>query len=160
MNRSDVVKALAACEALAAGLRQALNDDALAEFAEQGTAPTWRMPGYTVTASLTKDAVLVADPVAWLKFVKLAYPAAVQERVNPQWERDFLTRQVRREDPPSDTDGTVIPGLEFQPGGRIKAVSVLPAPETKAHLARAAAEIVAGLRPLALPVEAVPDATA
>lgn len=158
MNRAELVRALAACEALAEQMREALNADARAEFDEQGTAPTWRMRDFTVTASLTKDTVVVADPAAFMKWVKLAYPAAVEEQVNPQWQRDFLNRKVRREDPPSDVEGQVIPGLGLRPGGQIKAVSVLPAAEVKARLTQAAAEIVAGQRPLALPTEAVSDA--
>lgn len=155
MNRSIVVRALAACETLAGKLREALNADARAEFEEQGTAPTYRMPGYTVSASLSKPSAHVSDETAWRKWVKFAYPAAVIEVVNPAWQKDFLAKALARALdsglPLADADGTVLPGVEIAPGGQIRAVAVKPTPQEKAALERVADDIVAGRRPLALP---------
>lgn len=161
MNRAQIVQAIAACDALSAELRQALRADAAAEYAEQGTAPTWRLRGITVSTSIAHDSVYVLDERAWVKYVSRAYPTELEEilRVQPAWQIDFLAKVAERGDPPCDVDGTVIPGLAFRPGGEFQAVSVRPAPETKARLRAIAADITAGRRALELPRMEPDDAT-
>lgn len=161
LNRAQIVRTIAACDALAAELRNALKADAAAEYAEQGTAPTWRMPGFTVSTSITHDAIEVVDERAWRAYVKQAYPTEIETviRVRPAWQNVFFAGVAQRGDPPCDVEGTVIPGLVFVAGGDFKSVSVLPLAGTKANLRAVAQEIVAGKRPLGLPVLELNDAT-
>lgn len=153
MNRAQVVQAIAACDALATELRRALRADAAAEYAEQGCAPTWRMPGYTVTTAVTHGAPRVADEAALLAYVADRYPTEVEtiRRVRPAFLVRLLDEVTGRGEPPCDSDGTVIPGLEWVPGGEFRSVSIRPAPGTVAELRRVAREIAEGRAPLALP---------
>jgi hypothetical protein len=153
VNRAQIVQAIAACDALAAELRLSLKADAAAEFAEQGTAPTWRLPGYTVSTAVTHDAVEVVNDAAWLAYVREEFPTEVEvvTRARSAWQASFLADVAFRGDPPCDRDGRVIPGLAFRPGGEFASVSVRPQAATKASLRAIAADIAAGRRPLGLP---------
>lgn len=156
MNRRETVQALAACDALAAELRKKLRAEAEVEYRDQGCAPTWRMPGFTVTSSVTHNGVAVDDQAAFVAYVAEAYPTEVETvtvtRVRPAWQERFLKDVVGRGEPPCDADGRVIPGLRFVPGGEFKSVSVTPAPATKDELRFTARQIASGALPLALPV--------
>lgn len=153
MNRAQAVQAIAACDALAAELRKALRADAQAEFEEQGTAPTWRLPGYTVSTAVTHNSIEVVSEADWIRYVGANYRTEIEEilRVRPAFQMAFFAEVVERGDPPCDKDGQVIPGLAFRPGGEFRSVSVLPMAATKQSLRTIAAEIVAGTRPLGLP---------
>lgn len=153
MNRSQVVQTIAACDALAAELRRALKADAQAEYVEQGTAPTWRLPGYTVSTSITHDSVEVVDEAAWLDYVSEEFPTEVEviTRARAAWQTSFLAEIAARGEPPCDRDGRVVPGVVFRPGGEFKSVSVLPGSATRTSLRAIAADIAAGRRPLGLP---------
>jgi hypothetical protein len=153
VNRAQAVQAIAACDALGAELRKALRADAQAEFQEQGTAPTWRLPGYTVSTAVSHDSIEVVDESAFLRYVGEHYRTEIEEilRVRPAFQLGFFADVVTRGDPPCDRDGQVIPGLAFRPGGEFRSVSVLPMAATKASLRAIAADIAAGLRPLGLP---------
>ncbi len=151
-----MVQALAACDVLAAELRKKLRSDAEVEFREQGCAPTWRIPGFTVTASITHNGVAVDDQAAFVGYVAAAYPTEVETvtvtRVRQAWQERFLKEVVARGEPPCDADGTVVPGLRFVPGGEFKSVSVTPTADSRSELRATAKEIASGVRPLALPV--------
>lgn len=153
MNRAELVKAIAACEALAGELRRRLKDDAVREYVEHGTAPSWRMPGVTVSTAVTQPSVVVADERAWLEYVNVRHPTEVEtvRRARPAWQVAFLTGVAQRGDPPCDADGLVIPGLVWQPGGDVRAVAVRPSAQLRAQLTDVAREIADGRRPLALP---------
>lgn len=153
MNRAQVVQAIAACDALAAELRKQLRADAQADFEEQGTATTWRMPGYTVSTSITHDSVEVVDERAFLQYVEEVHPTEVERtvRVRPAFQLVLFEGVVSRGDPPCDRDGRVIPGLAFRRGGEFKSVTVLPLAATKASLRAIAADIASGKLPLGLP---------
>ena len=153
LNRAQLVQAIAACDALAAEFRKTLKADAAADYAENGTVTTWRMPGYTVSASVTHDAVEIVSEAAWLDYVRSEYPTEVETiiRARPAWQLDFLAGVAGRGDPPCDRDGRVIPGLAFRPGGEFKSISVIPGMATKQSLREIAADIAAGRRPLGLP---------
>lgn len=153
MNRAQAVQAIAACDALASELRKALRADAHAEFVEQGTAPTWRLPGYTVSTAVTHDSIEVVDDAAFLAYVAEVHPTEVEvtRRVRPAFQLALFAGAVERGDPPCDRDGRVIDGVVFRPGGEFKSVSVLPLAGTKASLRAIAADIAAGKLPLGLP---------
>lgn len=153
MNRANIVQAIAACDALGAELRRQLKADAAAEYAEQGTAPTWRLPGFTVSTSITHPTVEVVDEPAFRRWVEVEYPTEIEtiKRVRPAWQAAFLAEVTRRGDPPCDAGGIVLPGLRYVPGGEFRSVSVLPSADTKSVLRTMAQEIAAGRRPLALP---------
>lgn len=153
MNRADLIRAIAACEAAAKEFRAALGADALAEWTEQNTAPTWRLPGVTVSCSVTHPSVQVVDEAKFLAWVRDRYPTEVETlvRVRSAWQGSFLEAVASRGDPPCDGDGEVIPGLEYNGGGVFKSLSIRPSNELAGQLRLAAREMVAGVRPLALP---------
>lgn len=158
MNRAQVVRAVLACDALAGELRRQLKADAKAEFEEQDCAATWRLKGVgTVSTSLTSDKAVVSDEAAFLDYVRDAYPTEVEEirivRPRENWLRAFLEGVAKRGEPVCDRDGRAVPGVVFVPGGDFHTVSIIPDDEMKAELKRAATEIAAGKRPLALPSE-------
>jgi hypothetical protein len=162
VNRAQQVEALAACEALAKALRENLNADARAEFVEQGCAPSWRLPGFTVSTSLTSDVIAITDEAAFKAYVAERYPTEIETvtitRVRQAWQGGMFAKLLAAGEPLSDDEGTVVPGLEFRPGGDFRSVSLLPKSATKLRLATVAAEIAAGTRPLALPSVAEVDA--
>jgi hypothetical protein len=152
VNRTEVARGIAACEMLAKRLRAALNEDALAEFEEHGTAATWRSPGLTITVATTSDTMVVTDEKAFTAWVAANHPTEVvtTTSVRPAFRTVLLSGAVKR-GAPCAADGEVIPGCEFRSGGEFRSVSVRPSSGLAARLAFAADEIVAGRAPLALP---------
>jgi hypothetical protein len=148
-----MAQTIAACDALAAELRKVLKADALFEYEAQGMAPTWRLPGYTVSTSISHDAVVVVDEAAFLRYVRDRHPHQVEtiHRPYPAWRGVFLGEVLGRGNPPCDADGRVVDGLAWVAGGEFRSVSVLPQPATKSALRAIAQDIVAGRRPLGLP---------
>ena len=156
MNRADIARGIAFCEAMAKRLRAALATDAENEYAEQGTVPTWRLPGITVVGSTTHPTVEVTDEDAFVKWVAERYPTEVETvvRVRPAWKQRFLQDVAERGDPPCDEYGEVIPGLQWRPGGGFGGIRLVVNQQVKAELGRFADEVVSGQRPLQLPGEA------
>jgi hypothetical protein len=157
VNRAEIARAVVACEVMAKQLRSALADDAEAEFREQGTVPTWRLPGITVSGSATHPSVSVVNEAAFLAWVRDRYPTEVEQmtvtRVRPVWQQMFLRGVAGRGDPPCDEQGEHVPGLEWRPGGGFGGVVLKADPLTKDMVRTFAREIVAGVRPLSLPAE-------
>ena len=154
MNRAELVRAIAACDALGEELRRTLRADAEAEYIEQGTAPTWRVPGVTVSTAVTRDRVDVVDEHALIEYVADRCPTEVVtvRQVRPAFLRALIADvSARGVDPPCDVDGRVVPGLVWRRGGEFRSVSVRPSAELADELTRAAREIAAGRRPLSLP---------
>lgn len=155
MNRADVSRAIAACESMAAEMRRALAADARSEFEEQGTLPTWRLPGIVVSGSTTHPSVVVSDEKAFLAWVKEYHPTEVEEvrfeRPRPQWQTPFLKGVAARGEPMVDKDGVEVEGLTYRPGGDFAGISITVESDVKAMLADYAVEVVTGARPLALP---------
>lgn len=153
MNRAELVRAIVACEAAAREFRAALGTDALSEWEDQGVAPTWRMPGVTVSCSVTHASVVVTDEAKFLDWVKDRYPTEVETivRVRPAFLNLLLPSLVERGDPPCTEEGEVIPGLTYNPGGSFSSLSIRATSELKGQLTLAAREMVSGSRPLALP---------
>jgi hypothetical protein len=161
VNRADMVAAVTACDVLAGQLRKALRADALHEFTENHTAATWRLPGHTVSTSISHDSVYVSDEDAFLHYVRQAYPTEVETvtitRVRAAWRAGFLKDVAERGFPPADPEGTVVPGLTFEAGGHFVGVSVRPTAAYTRQLRQIADEIVTGVRPLGLPAGEVDE---
>lgn len=155
----------AAAKARAAALREELTADARAEYAEQGTAPTWRLPDIgTVTLPVSKQSVYVADEAAVTEWVKAHYPEEVEtlERVRPA----FLGALLAAVEPAGDVvcvplSGAVIPGLAVRAGGQPQSLSFRPSTAARAVAAAGAEQLLQGVeqaidRPVVL--EEAPDA--
>jgi hypothetical protein len=162
MNRTEHVQAVlwldavaAAAKDRAAELRATLTDDARAEYAEQGTAPTWRIPDVaTVASSVSRETVALTDESAFTKWVGLRYPDEIEEilRVNPSWMASFLANATVSGDVVADAaTGEVVPGLTVRAGGRLTGLSIRPSHEAKtvfgAVAQRALAELAVSAGP-------------
>lgn len=154
MNRADTVRAVLACEALAKELRAALVADARAEYDEQGTVPTWRLPGVTAAASTSNPTAVVADEKAFTDWVSTRNPTEVETvtitRVRDAWRTAVLGTAVKL-GAACTADGEVIPGVEYRSGGEYRSLSLNPERDLKDQLREYARDIAAGRRPLALP---------
>jgi hypothetical protein len=135
MNRQDTVKAIIWLDQLMAQakverqkLAGDLAADARAEFEEQGTAPTWRIPDIaTVAASVSHETVTVSDHVRFQRWVAKRYPTEIEEVlvVRPAWLGDFLKRcQTNDLDAVDPDTGEIVPGLTVLPGGSFAGVSI------------------------------------
>jgi hypothetical protein len=155
MNRADIARGIAACETMARELRAALTADAEAEFVEQGTVPTWRLPGITVAGATSNPSVAIVDEAAFLEWVAQRYPTEVEQisitRPRPAWQAGFLAGVAGRGEPACDEQGERIPGLEWRPGGCFVGISLRVDSQTKALVRSHAQAVVAGERPLQLP---------
>lgn len=152
MNRFEHIRRLlvwesvaAAARAKAAGIRDQLAADARAEYEEQGTAPTWRLPDIgTVSLPVSKETVYVADERALLAWVK-AFPAddadviETVERIKPWYVADLLRLVQVVDGNVIDDLGTVVPGLAVRPGGTPGSLSFRPSTLAK-QVAAAGAE--------------------
>ncbi|MEU7170373.1 hypothetical protein ABZ949_02630 [Micromonospora tulbaghiae] len=158
MNRAEIARAITACETMAKQLRDALTADAEAEYREQGTVPTWRLPGITVTGATTNPTVVISDEAAFLAWVADRYPSEVEQitttRIRPAWQQQFLKGVIARGEPACDEQGEEIPGLTWRAGGGFGGISLRVDADTKALIRDHARQIVAGQIPLALPGEA------
>lgn len=138
MNRQELItrtlmleQVAAEARARAAKLREELAADARAELAEQGTAPTWRLPDIgTVTLPVSTERVYVADEAALLEWARTRHPGAVEtlERIRPS----VIAALLETTEPVSDGmvidpySGELIPGLGVRPGGLPQALSFRP----------------------------------
>lgn len=126
--------------AAAAALEESLKAEAQREHEENGTAASWRMEPATITASLARDRAEVTDETAFWGYLKARYPdefMTVTVPRNSKWvnamRATFAARPVRDEGGRTtgavmDEEGTVVPGLRFDRGGRFLSASVKPNP--------------------------------
>lgn len=139
MNRSEVVRAVVWLDQVAEmakvrskEFRDQLAADARAEYAEQGTASTWRMPDLaTVVMSVSSERTEVTNDVAFLDWVCARYPDKVEtvSRVHVGWMERFLKEarihvdgeRMYATDPET---GEIVPGVSVRPGGVPLGVSV------------------------------------
>lgn len=141
--------------------REQLAADARAEYAEQGTAPTWRPPGLAkVILPLSHEAPYVSDPDALLKWVEVNHPDEVEpvRRVRPKWQTQLLEQVVCDAETGTvhDGEGTVIPGLSVREGGLPQALTITPERQARAELAEQAEQVLNRLAE-ALQLPPVPD---
>lgn len=155
MNRFEMARrvllleaAAAECKRRAAEVRAGLDEQARKELAEQGTAPTWRVPDVgTLSLPVSQETVYVKDEAALLAFVKTvemdtAEAVETVERIKP-WYIGELLKAVRVADGQVIDDlGTVIPGLAVRPGGQPMALSFRPNHDAKQVAAEAAGKLV------------------
>lgn len=126
--------------ARAAAAQGQLEDQARAEHTEQGIAPTWRIPGIgTASLAICQDSVSVVDPAAYAKYVEVRYPTEVTTTtvVNPAFDR-LLRARLAKSGAVCDREGSVVPGLQFVPGGRPKHLSLVVPADVKEILAELA----------------------
>lgn len=151
MNRAEVIRQILLWErvaeqatARAGRFRAMLQAEANAEYEEQGTAPSWRLPEIAaVVLPVSRTAAVVRDEQALAAWVRLHRPGEVAMRVNPAYVA-ALRKGARIEgDVVTDKDGTVIPGMEVVQGGAPMSVSLTPEPEAKAVAEEAAGQVIA-----------------
>lgn len=153
-------------KAAAAAFRAALEADARAEYEEQGTAPTWRVPFATVPTSVEHDGVEVVDETKVIEYLKRKHPGEVKTVVvvrNPTWLGNLLataaergltslieTDEIDKLSNPKivDEDGEEIPGVAWRPGGAFKSISVTPTDRMRRELAKMAKLYANGEGPL------------
>lgn len=181
MNRTELTQGIlwldqlaVAAKAEATKLRDMLTADARAEFVEQGTAPTWRIPDVaTIAASVSHESVHVSDDAAFTAWVAERYPTEVETvtRVRGAWLTGFLTRTRVHGDDPEDMiaadgeTGEVVPGVTVRAGGQFAGISIRATADAKAvfgALARTGLERLALDSGPAVPVVVaeVPDVVA
>jgi len=154
MNRADVVRNVLiweqvrdAANARAAEYRALLNADAVAEYEEQGTVPTWRMPDIaTVSLPVSREKAAVNDENALLDWVKRRHPNQIETRVR----RGFLnvidsTVLVDGGIVVDPETGEAVPGMVVREGGIAGTLRILAADAVKPIVAQHAADMVAAL---------------
>jgi len=153
MNLGDTARALATVEAVAGALRARLNTLVADAYTRDGVVSTMRAPGLTVVPSLTHPKVLIVDEPAFTAYVTARWPTEVvtTTSIRPAWLRQFLGTLADAGDPPTDDEGTVIPGLVWRAGGLLTSVSVRPDPALRAELDAVAEQVTTGTTPFALP---------
>lgn len=153
MNRLDmtrnVLKIEAARDALdrmAKAIRDELNADARAEYEEQGSAQTWRFDIGTWSQGVSKPKAVVAEPRAFMAWVKERYPSEVVEAVNSAFQGALLERlSLVGELVMDPSTGEVVPGLGVRPGGKPQSLRFLPAGDAQAVADQMADKLVAEL---------------
>jgi hypothetical protein len=148
VNRADLAHAAAFWDAVAERAkvrsqeaRGVLDAAAREELQREGYAPTWRIPGLgTVPLQLTSPAVDVADEAAYVEWVARNYPGEIEttRRVRPAFDAQLRRGAIKRGDPPTDAEGSVIPGLVYRAGGKARGIQIRPDDAAKEHLASVA----------------------
>ena len=140
MNRKDLIARFIWFDEISKAAARAkkdiaanLNADARAEFEEQGTASTWRIPGMaTVPQSVTNDAVVVKDEARFVEWVARRYPTEVEMVVREAFREKLLQDLIRVDaDDVCHVEGELVPGVEFRKGGEFIHISVRPTPAAR-----------------------------
>lgn|SRR6185436_7556883 len=157
-----MVRQLAALEALAGAMREALKDEARSEFEGNGTAPSWRLPdGSLVVGSVHGDRCEVTDADAFMAWLVEHMPQVVHTVVvprDPKVVTAFLAEVAESGPRPDPTTGerpdlepgdqgdnaADIPGVVFVKGGLFKTITVTVEPTAKRKLKAAAQAYLAG----------------
>lgn len=129
----------AAATARAADVRASLGEEARAELDREGTAPSWRMADIgTVALPLSKEAVVVVDADALVRWVKERYPEQIRtrEEIWPGFQTYLLNNCVPLGDVAGDPEtGEAVPGLAVRKGGEPKTLTITAAKDVKATFA-------------------------
>lgn len=141
MNRAAVIVQIAAHEAAAAALREALVTEARAELEENLTAPSWTLrDGSKVVVSTSSGGAVVTDDAAFIDWARVVYPGEMVERVTVSFRNDAFRKRViaelaetcRRQD-------VELPAfLAWTPAGVYRSTSITIAPDTKRRMAESA----------------------
>lgn len=157
MNRFEMIRqtlmweqVAAAARAKAAKFREELDAAARAEYAEQGTAPTWRLPDIgTVSLPVSKETIYVTDEAVLVEWAKRDWPGEVVtvEKIRPAFLRVLLeTVAVAAGEVAVDAgSGEIIPGLAVRAGGTPQALSFRPSSAAKEVAAVGAQHLVESL---------------
>ena len=140
MNRTAKVTQVVLLERFAAmamrdakEIRAELALDAAAEYAEQGTAATWRIPDVaTVSAGVTHEAAYVRDQAAWAAWVADRFPTEAERVtvVRPAWQNTYLASVLIETGPDGEyvaidpPTGERLPGIGVRPGGEFNGLTI------------------------------------
>lgn len=145
MNREDVIVRIAAHEAAAAALREALTTEARNELIENHTAPSWRLrDGSLVAVSMTQPHLRVLDEDAFIAHSRDKYPDEFVEVTEIRWRNPAFRKRILAEltAMPLVVEAAHERGelefLEFVKGGEYRTTSITIAPETKERMAASA----------------------
>lgn len=156
MNREEKARLLLMHRAAAAALEADLKLAVRREREDHGTAASWRTSAATIVANIAKDRVVVTDDQPFLAYLRQEWSEEIHEVLAPRsasWadaRRKDLARFAER-DPDTkkptgrlvDAEGTVIPGVRFEPGGGYLSASITPDKKVTEVLLAAAAHGVA-----------------
>lgn len=153
MNRQELIwrtllweSIVSAARAKASAMRDELTADARAEYAEQGTAPTWRLPDIgTVSLPVSRETVYVADETALIDWARRFHPDEVETvtRLRPAFLAALLAESRGTDDAVVWLrEGALVPGLAVRPGGAPQSLSFRPSAAAKQVAAEGAAALV------------------
>lgn len=163
MNRADMIRQLAALEALAGAMREALKEEAAAEHADNGTTPSWRTAdGTLVVGSVHGDRCEVTDQDALMAWLVEQYPQMVHTVVVPRDPKVVaaLLADVAASGPRPDpvtgerpalqpgeqaANAADIPGVVYVQGGLFKTITVTVESTAKRRLKTEARDYLAGI---------------
>jgi hypothetical protein len=158
MNRADMVRSIITWEQVsqealrrAQDLRDQLAAMARAELENQGTAPTWRMPGLaTVTLPVSKPSAAVENLPELTAWAASRMPHAVETitQIRPANLKALLAAVDLTGELPATEDGELIPGVVIRPGGIPKALTVRTDKAGAVHLTAQAEQVVASIAEL------------
>jgi hypothetical protein len=137
MNRTQRLQEVLRLEGLAAAAqtrakeyREELALEARDEFAQQGSAPTWRMPDLaTVSLSVSKETPYILDEHLFLQWCRERYPEHVEtvEQVRGAFRQKLLIDAIVSGDAVVDgATGEVVIGAAVRPGGVPQSLTIRP----------------------------------
>jgi len=141
VNRKDVIVQIAAHEAAAAALREALTTEARTELEENHTAPSWTLEdGSRVTVNTTSGGAVVTDNAAFIDWAREAYPGEMIERTTVDFRNaTFRKRVIAELAAHAKGEGIELPAfLAWTQAGVYHSTSITIAPETKKRMAASA----------------------
>jgi len=134
---------IAAHEAAAKAIREALVAEARAELDENGTAPSWTLgDGSRVVVSTTTGGPVVTDEDAFIDWARKVFPDELVERTVVEFRTPAFRKRVIAElaDACSRRNCDLPPFLGLAPKGEYHSTSITIAPGTKERMARSARE--------------------
>ncbi len=136
-----------AAKARSQGARARLAMIAGEEYARLGAPSTWRPTGGTVSLVISQPAFAVANEAEFTTWVATHVPSEIETRVRPAFTTRLLADLAAAGDDPVTSDGLIIDGLRYVPGGTPKGISIRPKDKAKAgaaELAEAALDRLTG----------------
>lgn len=141
MNRAELIQRIAAHEAAAHALREALEAEARGELEENGTAPSWTLSdGSKVAVRVSSGAPVVVDEEAFIDWARMVFPGELVERTTVSFRNDAFRRRVIVEMAQKCRERGVEPPawLAWTSRGEYRSTSITIAPETKERMAASA----------------------
>lgn len=161
MKRSELMQRVIGLEAVAAAGRAALKAEAEAEYDGNGTVPSWKSAGVSVTGSQRHDRCEVVDQDALMAYLVEHYPQMVHTVVVPRDPKVVaaLLAEVAESGPAPDPETGVrpvlkpddmapnaagIPGVVFVAGGAFHTITMTVDSTTRRVLKAAALRYLTG----------------